>query len=366
MYSSYFNGWIGTLDDFWTKDEREKLFRSLFAYNYNLISSGQKLFISYDHNKSSKYIAVQAAEFFSQNGIPVFISNRPLSTSMIQVIAKERFGCGSLSFVRDDYCFPYVGLKVSDSNGKFITKKDLTLVGEFKKHKKQPIDWFDPLLNLKNYLETNFKFTNSTNAMNSLLWNAMHSPLSPVLEELFVQTFNKKSIDAYTINSYESTLTKDVLNEFEFQEQIDITSLKMNEYLCQYGMTTSPDLSKFDLVEEKKGNVYPVSFEEIVSRIIPYLNIEEKLIISDSISFLKKPNLDLEILKVSDKNFFDVLKQEPFSIAIDANYSIYLQGELFSNPFATLFCLYHSLLYSPEIKNSLNKAKDNQLTEIKL
>ena len=73
MYSSYFNGWIGTLDEFWTKDEREKLFCSLFAYNYNLIKKKKKLFISYDHNQSSKYIAVQAAEFFSQNGIPVFI-----------------------------------------------------------------------------------------------------------------------------------------------------------------------------------------------------------------------------------------------------------------------------------------------------
>ena len=140
----------------------------------------------------------------------------------------------------------------------------------------------------------------------------------------------------------------------------------MNEYLCQYGITTSPDLSKFDVVEERKGNVYPVSFEEIVSRIIPYLNIEGKLIVSDGISFTKKSNMNLEIQKVSDKNFFKIIKQDPFSVAIDGNYNIYLQGELFSNQFATLFCLYHSLLYSPVIKNPLNKSKDNQHTEIKL
>ncbi|WP_456364423.1 hypothetical protein [Priestia aryabhattai] len=366
MYSSYFNGWIGKLDEFWGKEERETLFHSLLLYTHNLMSSGQKLFIGYDHNESSKYIAKQAAEYFSSNGVPVFISNRPITTSMIQIIAKERFGCGSLSFVRDDYQFPYVGLKASNADGKFLSKKDLSLVGESKKHKKQPIDWFDPLLNLKNYLEANFIFPNENKSINNLLWNAMYSPSSPILEELFINILNKKSIDAYTINSYENTLTKDLLNEFEFQEQIDGTTLKMDEYLCHYGITTSPDLSKFDLLRENKGTIYPVPFEEIVSMIIPYLKVKECVIISDEISFTKKSSINLEVKKVSDKHFFKSLKEHPFSIAIDGNYNIYLQGEFFPNHFASLFCLFHSLLHSPNKSDSKNIQKNNLPEEIKL
>jgi phosphomannomutase len=360
MYSSYFNGWIGKLDEFWTKEQRLKLFSSLFSYFQKQIHSGQKLFIGYDHHQSSKYMAKEAADFFSQNGIPVFISNRPLTTSMIQVITKERYGCGSLSFVCDDYSFPYVGLKASNMEGIFINKNDLNLVGEFKKQKKQPVDWFDPVLNLKNYLEVNFDFSTTGKAMNSLVWNAMHSPLSPILEEIFVDVFNKKSIDAYTINSYENTLTKDVITDFEIQEQIDLTSLKMSEYLCQYGVTTSPDLSKFDVLVEKNSKIQPVSFEKIITRIVPYLKHKEKIIISNEVSLLKLQDIGLEIIKVPDKEFFKVIKNEPFSIAIDGNYNIYLQSELFPNPFATLFCLYHSLIYIPDKKKSQNKKLDNK------
>lgn len=358
MYSTYFNGWIGKLDEYWSKEERENLFSSLFSYYHRTITSGQKLFIGFDHNQTSKYMAIQAAEFFSQNGIPVFISNRPLSTSMLQVITKERYGCGALSFVRDDYPFPYIGLKACDIDGKFIKKKDIASVGEFKKQKKQPLDWFDPILNLKNYLETNFGLPETHRSLNSLVWNSMYSPLSPILEELFIDIFNKKGIDAYTINSYENTVTKDIINEFELQEQIDLTMIKMNEFLCHYGVTTSPDLTKIDLLTEKKGKVLAVSFEEIVSRILPYLNLKESIIISDEISFSRSLiKTELEIKKVSEKHFLKSIQNEPFSVAIDGNYNIYLQCELFPNHFAVLFCLYHSLIYVAQDKKPISKLK---------
>ena len=366
MYSSYFNGWIGKLDEFWTKPQRLKLFSSLFVYFQKRIHSGQKIFIGYDNNQAAKYLAIEAAEFFSENGIPVFISNRPLITSMLQIITKERYGCGSLSFVCDDYSFPYVGLKASNMEGIFINENDLNMVEEFKKQKKQPIDWFDPVLNLKNYLENHFDFSNPGKAMNSLVWNAVHSPLSPILEEIFVDIFNKTSIDAYTINSYENTLTKDVITEFDIQEQIDLTSLKMNEYFCQYGVTTSPDVSKFDVLTEKNGKIQPVSFEEIVKRIIPYLNYKETIIISENVPLFKgqNKNFDLKIKRISDRDFFNVIKNEPFSIAIDGNENIYLQSELFPNSFATLFCLYHSLIYIPKKNRYLNPSHEKEKIQV--
>lgn len=362
MYSSYFNGWIGKMDEWWIKENRNILFSSLSTYFHKHISSGQKLFIGFDHHQSSKYMATVASEFFSQNGIPVFIANRPLSTSMLQSISKERYGCGTLSFVRDDYSFPYIGMKASNLDGEYIKKAQLN-VGDLKKQKKQPIDWFDPLLNLKNYIGTHFDFPDIDKASNSLLWNSMHSPLSPILEELFIDIFNKKSIDAYTINSYEDTLTKNVITEIDIQEQIDQTSLKMNEFLCHYGVTTSPDLSKFDVLVEKKGKITPIPFEEIISKIRPYIRSKEPIIISDEIMFSKILCTSLEFKKVPDKNFSSFIKKEPFSIAVDGEYNIYLQGELFPNHFAVLFCLYHSLIYTKDTKTSTNISTTNKVVE---
>jgi hypothetical protein len=165
--------------------------------------------------------------------------------------------------------------------------------------------------------------------------------------------FNKKSIDAYTINSCENTLMKDVVTDFDMQEQIDLTSLRMSEFLSHFGITTSPDLSKFDLIEDKNGKVSPVPFEEIIARILPYLKIKEKIIISDEISFSRKMlNNAIEVKKVSEKSFFNAIRQEPFAIAIDGDYNLYLQSELFPNHFAALFCLYHSLIYISGKKKS--------------
>ncbi|MCK2000647.1 hypothetical protein MZM54_04500 [[Brevibacterium] frigoritolerans] len=355
MYSSYFNGWIGKMDETWNKENREQLFSNLFNYYHKNLLSGQKIFIGFDHNQSSKYMAIEASNFFSQNGIAVFISNRPLTTSMLQVITKERYGCGSLSFVCDDHSFPYVGLKASNTDGVFINNKNILVTDKIKMNKKQPVDWFDPILNLKNYIKTNFEIEKDGKAINSLVWNAMHSPLSPVLEEIFIEVTNKKSIDGYTINSFEHTLTKDTLMDYEIQEQIEFTELKMNEYLCQFGVTTSPDLSKIDLLNEKEGKLLPIPLENIISRIIPYLKHKENIIISDDISFRKQKNFTLDIVKIPDAQFLNEIQNNSFSIAIDGNYNIYLQNEAFPNQFATLFCLFHSFIFSPATKESLKK-----------
>lgn len=365
MYSSLFNGWIGKIDKEWAEENREKLFLSLINYYQHHITSGQKLFVGYDCDELSRYIAMEAAELFSKNGIPVFISNRPLATSMLQVVTKERYGCGSIAFVHDDYPFPCVGLKASNMEGKFISNKDLLALGELKKQKKQPIDWFDPLLNLKNYLETNLELDKSSKVLNSLVWNSIHSPLSPILEEIFVEMFSKTSIDAYTLNSYENLLIKDKIYNVEIQEQVDLTNIKMNEFLCHYGVTTSPDLCKIDVLEDKKGIIQPVSFEDIVNRIIPYIKSNKQIVISDELSFINKSSKELKVKKVAEKSFLRTIEDEEFSLAVDGDYNIYLQNELFPNQFATLFCLYHSLLCVPQQKKHiLNYKKSTQEMEI--
>ncbi|MGF7534922.1 hypothetical protein AAGG74_14725 [Bacillus mexicanus] len=354
MYSSFFNGWIGKMDETWSRKVREKLFSSLVSFFRKETSPGQKLFISFDHNQTSKYMALEAANYFCTYGIPVFISNRPISTSMVQVISKERFGCGSLSFVNDDYPFPYIGLKASTSEGTFLSDRNLNDSQDNSVTKKTQLEWFDPYLNLKHYIETNFDIPSHSIPIDSLVWNAMFSPSSPILEELFTDVFNKKSIDAYSINSFESSLANEIKIEIDMQEQLDVTRMMMDHFSTNYGITTSPDLTKIDIQRLSTNNVSNVEIEEIAKRVFPYLKTKDKLIISDRISYSSEKKLKdhFTVKKVPQDKFHSTLRNEYFSLAIDDNGQIYLQNELFANQFATLFFLLHSFIFSS--KNTKN------------
>lgn len=365
MYSSFFQGWVGKMDESWSKKEREKLFFSLISYYNKEMSPGQKLFISFDHNQTSKYMAIEAANFLSNYGLPIFISNRPLSTSMLQTITKERFGCGSLSFANDDYPFPYVGLKASTRDGIFLSNKHLNKPQDISPlQKKQQLEWFEPSLNLKHYLETNFIIPTDSIPINSLLWNAMFSPSSPILEELFIEIFNKKSIDAYTINSFETSLASDIKTEIDMQEQLDITRMKMDQFLTGYGITTSSDLVKIDIQRLVYNKISVIELDEIAKRVFPYLKTKDKLIISDRIPYSSEKMLkeQFPVKKVSQDMFYSTLCKETYSLAIDANGQIYLQNELFANQFATLFFLFHSFIYDNKNtkNNELRKNKDKE------
>lgn len=362
MYSDFFNGWVGKIDDHWSQDKRRSLFDSICSYYQNHIASGQKLFISYDHYPTSKYLAVEAATFFSERDIPIFISNRPLTTSMIQIIATERFGCGALSFTRDDYSFPYVGLKASKANGRFLTKKDIVNVGNNKKHKKQNIDWFDPIPNLRNYIETKFESMDLLPADDSLLWNAMYSPSSPILEELFKGISGGSTTEAYTLNSYENTLPKDLKEEVDFQEEIELTMEKTQEFYCQYGITTSPDLTSICVTKANNIGATYMTFEEMIEHIYPSLLTKGDVLVSNKAPFKYLPNTGLNIVNIEEENFWDIIKEKDFAIAIDSELNVYLKNELFPNQFAFLFCLIHSILFKR--KSSVYPTEEIKVNEI--
>lgn len=361
MYSLQYKGWIGKVDEVWIKETRTSIFSSLFQYYIKRITPGQKLFIGYDNNISSHYLAEEAAKYFSENGLPVFISNRPLATSMLQVITKERYGCGSLSFVVEDYEFPHVGLKASNMDGIFITPEDLTESFSTSKHKKQTMDGFDPTLNLKNYIESNLNLSGTHKPLKSLVWNAMNGPLSPLLEELFIEIFNKNSIDAYTINSVEYSLPKRLNSNKEFEEEIEQTCIKLNSYHCHYGITSTSDLTNIDIVKKEKETVTSLKFDDIIYRLFPYLGYQENMIISNDIIFDDENKCPVKITKVPEKEFFTSIKDNPFSIAVDSEYNIYIHNEQFPNHFAVLFCLFHSILYSDSKEHySKNKNKNTK------
>ncbi|MGN5651093.1 hypothetical protein [Bacillus sp. Brlt_9] len=366
MYSLQYKGWIGKVDEVWIKEARTSIFSSLFQYYIKRITPGQKLFIGYDNNISSQYLAEEAANYFSESGLPVFISTRPLATSMLQAITKERYGCGSLSFVVEDYKFPHVGLKASNMDGIFIAPEDLTDLSSTAKHKKQSMDSFDPTLNLKNYIENNLNLSTTSKPLQSLVWNAMHSPLSPILEELFIEIFDKNSIDAYTINSFENSIPKKSNINPEYQDEIEQTCIKLNSYHCNFGITTTSDLTNIDIVKKEKENITSLEFEDIIYRILPYLGYQENMIISEDITFNASKKHPVNITKVSEGKFFGYIKENSFSIAIDSEYNIYIHNELFPNHFAVLFCLFHSILYGKskehysKSKISESKSKNNK------
>lgn len=356
MYSKLFDGWIGKLDEQWSQENRRSLLDSLCAYYQKHISSGQKIFIGYDHHPSSKYLAIEATNLFAEGGIPVFISNRPLTSSMIHTIALERCGCGSLSFTRDDYAFPYVGLKASKPDGSLLSKKDIENVGNCKKHKKQNIDWFDPIPNLKNYIETKFDLLNFQPSHKATLWNAMFSPSSPILEELFKNVCDSKAIEAYTLNSYENTLPRDMADDMEYQEQVELTATKTRDFYCQYGITTTPDLTSVNVLKAINNTSTFMTFEEKIEQIYPLLRSQGEILISDKAPFkhLSKTKM---CITVSDDTFRETIKEKDFAIAVDSELNIYLQNELFPNHFAVLFCLFHSTLFETTTTTYLTEEK---------
>jgi phosphomannomutase len=324
-FSSKFNGWLGEVASDFTYENLYKVCMNLSLYYKENSTSGQKLIVGYD----TRFFAKKFAEFFSvlmaEQGIKVFLSNRPAPSSVLVTSSLHKKSMGTILFTGDEFDAEHLGLRAYNDKGFLMNESDLnsfsyTPKKKFQYEKKNLKKWiakgfvepYDPGIIYSSFIEKTIDFSKITPTTTRVLFN----PLFGSGIFYFDRILHEQNVLGYTID-------REYVSDFKgIEPSPSIHFEKVYEDMvfhgAEYGFILSPDCSAFQFLIGPQR----LSIQEMVYLFAERFfdkGLEGKILLSDNIklnaSVFKNFNSQFDI--VSDDQFQSSLRSERYMLAID-------------------------------------------------